>query len=229
MVTTELTQTDHDAGITVAADHTARSGAGSIGTGPDGLSAKFSELVRACQIAPNDPIIAVGDLDAHFVAALVRAGHRDLTVLHPSKEALGGLREALGDLEAEVVLTEADPLQFEPHRRYALWNDRRFFHRLTHPDDRQRYVEIVHEALRPEGHLIISTFGPAGPAEDSGVLVERYSAARLAAELGRQFELVDEGLELHPAVHGAQHQLLHSRFRRRTPHWPSGPRNGAVR
>jgi len=57
----------------------------------------------------------------------------------------------LGDLEADVMLTEADPLQFEVRRGYALWNDRRFFHRLTHPGDRQRYVEIVHDALRPEG------------------------------------------------------------------------------
>jgi SAM-dependent methyltransferase len=229
MVSRERTQANNDAGITGAVAHTAGSGAHSVGMDPDSLSAKSFEFVRACQLGPNDPIIAVGDLDPHFLAALVRAGHRDLTVLHPSMEALEGLREALGDLESEVMLTEADPLQFEPNRRYALWNDRRFFHRLTHPDDRQRYVEIVHEALRPEGHLIISTFGPEGPAEDSGVPVERYSAARLAAELGRQFELVEDGFELHPAVAGGQHQLLHSRFRRRTPHWPSEPRNGAVR
>jgi SAM-dependent methyltransferase len=220
MTRVERTHADTDADIIGADAHTARSYARGVGTEPSSLSVKSFELIRACGLAPEDPIIAVGDVDAHLLAALMGVGHRDLTVLHPSKEALEGLGQALGDLAGEVILIEADPLRFQPHRRYALWQDRGFFHCLTHPDDRQRYVEVVQYALRPEGHLIISAFGPEGPAEDSGVPVERYSASKLAGELGHQFELAEEGLELHPLTQGGYKQLLHCRFRRHAPRWP---------
>ena len=220
MTGAERTHADTDAGITGADAHTAQSYARGVGTDPSSLTVKSLELIRACGLAPEDPIIAVGDMDAHLLAALLDVGHRDLTVLHPSKEALEGLRQALGDLAGEVILIAADPLQFQPHRRYALWQDRGFFHYLMHPDDRQRYVEVVQYALRPEGHLIISAFGPEGPAQDSGVPVERYSASKLAGELGRPFELTAEGLELHPLAGGGYQQLLHCRFRRHAPRWP---------
>lgn len=220
MATVERTHADTNARITGPDIHTARSGTCGAAIDPRSPTVKSFELIRACGLGLHDPIITVGDVDAHLVAALLGIGHRDLTVVHPSMEALEGLRQALGDLEGEVILIEADPLWFQPHRRYALWQDRGFFHSLTHPDDRQRYVEVVQYALRPEGHLVISACGPEGPAEDRGVPVERYTAARLAAELGRQFELAEEGLELHPLPHGGYHQLLHCHFRRHAPHWP---------
>lgn len=223
MATVERTQVETDARIT-GSRALNRGEAPGVGADASSLTVKSFELIRACGLAPDDPIVAVGDVDAHLIAALLDVGHRDLTVLHPSMEALEALRQALGDLEGEVILTEADPLQFQPHRRYALWQDRGFFHRLTHPDDRQRYVEVVQYALRPEGHLVISASGPEGPTEDRGLPLERYSAPRLAAELGRQFELSEEGLELHPLPHGGYHQLLHCHFRRHAPHWPAPPR-----
>jgi SAM-dependent methyltransferase len=204
-----------------AAEHS-QSDAGSRMTGLDvrGPTVKSLELIRACRLGPDDPIIAVGDLDAHLVTQLFAAGFEDLTVLHPSVEALERLREVLGHLGSEITLLEADPLRFQPHRRYALWHDRGLFHRLTHAEDRQRYVEVVQQALRPEGHLVICAVGPDGPEQYEGAPVARYSASRLAAELGRQFELTEHGLAIHPALGGENHQLLHCRFRRHAPRWP---------
>jgi len=191
-------------------------------SGSGSPSAKSVELIRACRLSPDDPIIGVGDVDAHLVAALVGAGHRDLTILHPSVEALEKLREALGDLARDVTLMEADALEFHPDRRYALWHDRGYFDRLTHADDRQRYIETVQYALRPEGHLVISASGPEAPEERGGMPVVRFSADRLAEALGYQFELAEHGLALHPAEGGKSRQLLHCRFRRLAPRWPHG-------
>lgn len=199
-----------------------RSVAGSTGRviDPGSPTARSLELIRACRIGPDDPIIAVGEVDPALVEALLGAGHRDLTVLHPSEEELEALRGALGDLVQEVRLLNEEALQFHPERHYALWHDRGYFDCLTHPDDRQRYVETVQYALRPEGHLVISAYGPGAPERRAGLAVTRFSADRLAAALGRQFELAEHSLATHPARGGESHQLLHCRFRRHAPHWP---------
>ena len=179
-------------------------------TDSSGPAARSLELIRACRLAPADPIIAVGEVDSELVAALLSAGQRDLTILHPSVEVLEKLRAALGEPARDVTLMEADALQFRPDRRYALWHDRGYFDRLTHPDDRQQYVEIVQYALRPEGHLVISASGPEAPEQRGGVPVVRFSAEQLA----------EHGLALHRAERGGGEQLLHCRFRRHVPRWP---------
>jgi SAM-dependent methyltransferase len=178
------------------------------------------ELIRACGLRPEDPIIFVGEADAPLLSALLDLGHRDVTVIDSSPQALEALRAAFRTLERQVKLIQKQVLEFRPDRRYALWHDRGFFHRLTHPDDRGQYVEVVQQALRPDGHLVIATCGPQGPEQAAGVPVMRYSAETLAAELGRQFELAEHGLVLHPSPVGEGTQLLQCRFRRRAPHWP---------
>jgi hypothetical protein len=175
------------------------------------------DLIRACRIGPEGPIITVDDVDPQLLVALRLLGHEDLTVLHPSLEALQKLREALGDLERQVLLIERDVLSFQPRRRYALWHDSGFFHRLRHAEDRQQYVQLMQFALRPEGHLIISTSGPEEEERDNGGPVERYSASLLVAELGRQFELEEHAIAMHTDEHGRSHELLHCRFQRHAP------------
>jgi hypothetical protein len=95
----------------------------------------------------------------------------------------------LGDRASRVTLIEHEVIGFHAQRRYALWHDREVFHFLTHAEERQQYVEALGEALRPGGHLVITTFGPDGPQEYGGVRVTRYSARTLAEQLGSQFEL----------------------------------------
>ncbi len=178
------------------------------------------ELIRACRLAPEDPIILVGEADPPLLDALLGLGHRDLTVVESSPQALEALRSALRALEPDVTLLEQSVLEFRPERRYALWHDRGFFHRLMHPDDRAQYVEVVQQSLKPEGHLVIATSGPEGCELAGDEPVMRYSAERLASELGRQFELAEHGIALHPGARGGDSQLLHCRFRRHAPHWP---------
>lgn len=189
---------------------------------PGSATVKCLELIAACRLEPDDPIVSVGDIDAQLIGGLLAAGHRDVTVLHPAAEALEALRGALGAFEREVDLLETDVLDFQPRRRYALWHDRGLFECLPIPEDRQRYVEVLQQALRPEGHFVICAFGPEkSPEREGSVRAVRYSASGLAGELGRQFELTEHGLTLHPTADGGARQLLHCRFKRHAPHWPS--------
>lgn len=197
-------------------------GAGARLAGDDarGTTVKSLELIRACRLGADEPIITVGEVDMHLVNALLMAGYGDLTVLHPSVDALDEVRRVLPHIEHRLILVPTDALGFHPKRRYALWHDRGLFHFLTHPEERQRYVEIVQQALRPEGHLVICAFGPDGPLQYHGVPIARYSASRLAEEFAGQFELAEHGLAVHPAPSGENHQLVHCRFQRHAPHWP---------
>jgi len=186
-----------------------------------GLQSDSTFLVSACGLQPDDPIIDVGGASSSPVAAWVSAGYRDISVLDEDLEALEALHKRLGEKAQSVTFLQMPVLQFRPHRRYALWHDRGVFHRLVHPDDRQAYVEIVQQALRPEGSLVITTFGPEGPDRYDGAPVVRYSARTLPAELGSQFELAEHSLAVHRLGSSGGQQLLRCRFRRHAPQWPS--------
>jgi 2-polyprenyl-3-methyl-5-hydroxy-6-metoxy-1,4-benzoquinol methylase len=181
----------------------------------DTQAAKSFELIRACGLRADEPLIDVSGGSPQLIRSLLEAGFRDVTVLNASYDVLEALREHDGG--SRVTLIARDVIGFHPRRRYALWHDRGVFHLLIHPEERRSYVETAQEALRPEGHLVIATFGPEGPSEYQGLPVRPYAAATLAQELGGQFELAEQSLELHRSAGGELHQYLHCRFRRHAP------------
>ncbi len=183
----------------------------------EALPAKSLEQIRATGVRPQEPLIDVGGGASFLIEALLDAGHRDLTVLDISSEVLERLRSRLGARTPAVTLLQRDVTAFRPERRYALWHDRAVFHFLIDRGDRERYVAALKQALRPDGHLIIATFGPDGPQRCSGLPVQRYDAATLAAELGGSFTLVGSSLDVHRTPAGATQQFLYCRFRAAQP------------
>jgi hypothetical protein len=67
----------------------------------------------------------------------------------------------------------------------------------------------VAEAVRPGGHVIVSTFGPEGPAQCSGLEVMRYDAEALHEQFGARFQLVESSRELHATPFGSTQQFLY--------------------
>lgn len=170
------------------------------------------ELICSAGIALTDPIIDVGGGASFLVDDLLEAGYRDLTVLDVSATVLGKLRERLGAKAPGVTLLHQDVTAFEPERRYAIWHDRAVFHFLIERTDRERYLHALGRALRPDGQLVIATFGPSGPERCSGLPTLRYDSAALAAELGPEFTLLDSSLSLHRTPWNAPQQFLYCRF-----------------
>jgi trans-aconitate methyltransferase len=175
---------------------------------------KSLELIRATGVLPADPIIDVGGGASYLIDKLLEAGHRDLTVLDVSAEVLQKLRERLGAQSTGVALLQQDVTTFQPPRRYELWHDRAVFHFLSRREDREHYVEALRQALSPNGHVIIATFGPSGPQRCSGLATMRYDANALAAELGSSFRLVDSSLSVHRTPSNQEQQFLYCRFDR---------------
>lgn len=178
--------------------------------------AKSLELIRATDVHTADPIIDVGGGASLLVDELLAAGYSDLSVLDISASVLAKLRTRLGPAALGVTLLHADVTAFRAERQYALWHDRAVFHFLLGEEERQRYLDALHQGVRPGGHVIMATFGPSGPERCSGLATRRYDAAALAAELGAGFALVQSALLIHRTPADVQQQFLYCWFNRRS-------------
>jgi 2-polyprenyl-3-methyl-5-hydroxy-6-metoxy-1,4-benzoquinol methylase len=156
------------------------------------LDTSLALVERTC-VGHSSAIIDVGGGESTLADDLLSRGYRDLTVLDISKTAI--------DVSKKRV--ELGPAA------YDVWHDRAVFHFLTAMHQRIAYVRQVANAVRPGGHVIVSTFGPAGPRQCSGLDVMRYDANSLHAQFGVQFRLVESSQELHQTPFGTTQQFLY--------------------
>ena len=96
-----------------------------------------------------------------------------------------------------------------PPQSFDVWHDRAVFHFLVDPLLRRRYVESVLNAVKPSGYVIVSAFGPQGPAKCSGLDVMRYDAEALHREFGRSFRIEEHSTEIHRTPWGAAQQFVY--------------------
>jgi trans-aconitate methyltransferase len=174
------------------------------------------EMIDHARADPAAPVIDVGGGASPLAGCLLAAGFADVTVLDISTAALEQAKEGLSEDARRVHWVEADVTRFVPDRTYALWHDRAVFHFLTDPEDRRRYANVLHAALRPGGQAIVATFAPGGPTKCSGLDIVQYSAGELADELGDDMELCEERVEYHATPAGKEQKFGFYRFRRRT-------------
>jgi SAM-dependent methyltransferase len=173
------------------------------------------EMIDHAGANPTAPVIDIGGGASPLAGCLLAAGFADVTVLDISAVALEQAKESLAEDAGRVHWIEADITRYVPDRTYALWHDRAAFHFLTDPEDRRRYVDVLHAALRHGGQAIIATFAPEGPTKCSGLDIVQYSAGDLATELGADMELCEERVEYHATPSGAEQKFGFYRFRRR--------------
>jgi hypothetical protein len=155
-------------------------------------------LIERTGVPKDAPVLDVGGGLSRLPESLLAAGHRDITVLDISGEAIRRLlaRQAdhapgEGRVEGPVKGIVADITRWRPRRSYAIWHDRAVLHFLTGEADRIAYRDTLLAALRPQGHAIIATFAPSGPERCSGLPVRRYDAQALGLLLGEGFALRD--------------------------------------
>jgi 2-polyprenyl-3-methyl-5-hydroxy-6-metoxy-1,4-benzoquinol methylase len=155
-------------------------------------------------------IIDVGGGASTLVDDLIGRGYRNITVLDISLAAIEVAKERLGEASESVQWLRADVTQADlPAHSYNVWHDRAVFHFLTKPEERLAYVRNVALAVKPGGHVIVSTFGPEGPNKCSGLDVMRYDAESLHEQFGRRFRLVESSKELHDTPFGTTQQFLY--------------------
>jgi 2-polyprenyl-3-methyl-5-hydroxy-6-metoxy-1,4-benzoquinol methylase len=160
------------------------------------------------------PIIDIGAGTSCLVDSLLAVGYRDLTALDISKTAIERHRGRLGAAGNGVDWIVADVTRWRPSRRWDVWHDRAVLHFLTNAADQDAYIAALSSALRPGGTAIIATFALDGPEKCSGLPVQRYSGATLAARLGPGFRLVSETPEEHVTPRGAVQAFMYACLRR---------------
>lgn len=174
------------------------------------------ELIRRSGVRNDEAIVDVGGGASVLVDVLCEEGFRNLSVLDISGIALAGAQQRLGDLAETIEWFESDITEFDPPHAFTLWHDRAVFHFLTDESDRRKYVNVLKRALRPGGHLIIAAFAIGGPEQCSGLQVVQYDSSRLKAELGEEFELVEERDEVHITPANKEQRFTYFRFVRKT-------------
>jgi SAM-dependent methyltransferase len=154
-------------------------------------------LILAAVPDRSTAIVDIGCGTSSLLADLHAAGYRELTGLDISVVAVDRERRRLGAAAGEMDWVVEEVTVWRPARRYGLWHDRAVFHFLIEPAAQDAYVGSLHAALEPAGKAVISTFAADGPERCSGLPVQRYSPASLAALLGAGFRLIDEAREEH--------------------------------
>lgn len=167
-------------------------------------------LIERTGANPSSAIIDVGAGESTLADDLLSLGFRNITVLDISetaidvcKKRIGAAAELVRWILADVTLAELEPAE------YDIWHDRAVFHFLTTLDQRAAYVSNVARSVKRGGHVIVSTFGPEGPAKCSGLDVIRYDAESLHGQFGGRFRLVESSKALHHTPFGTTQQFLY--------------------
>ncbi len=155
-------------------------------------------------------IIDVGGGASTLVDDLLAGGYCALSVLDISATALKTTQTRLGTAADQVRWLVGDITTLDlPTQAFDVWHDRAVFHFLTSPEQRAAYVRQVLHAVKPGGHVIVSTFAEDGPLQCSGLPVMRYSADGLHAEFGAPFELVRHEQEEHRTPAGGIQKFVY--------------------
>ena len=187
---------------------------------PDSVSwyqptaARSLTLLREGGLGPQSAVIDVGGGASRLVDALLDEPVGSITVMDLSEAALDLARQRLGERTREVTWLVGDITKVSlPAQAYDLWHDRAVFHFMTTPESRQAYLQRLQHALRPGGHVVMSTFAEDGPERCSGLSVQRYSRQELMHALGPRFVLLAHERELHTTPSGAQQAFNHALLR----------------
>jgi SAM-dependent methyltransferase len=172
-------------------------------------------LIRRTIPDRSAAVIDVGGGASTLVDGLLADGYTRVTVLDVSGSALARASARLETVGDRVTWVEGDILQAHlPGSEFDLWHDRAAFHFLTEPVDRRRYVDQLTGAVRPGGHVVLSTFAGNGPSRCSGLDVVRYEPSELQAQVGSAFQLLESHREDHSTPGGTSQAFIYCLFRK---------------
>jgi SAM-dependent methyltransferase len=172
------------------------------------------KLIESSGVGKDAGVIDVGGGASVLVDCLLDAGYNQLAVLDISAAALEHARRRLGERADAVEWLEVDVTTFQTARQFSLWHDRAVFHFLTDKADRQKYVQTLKQTLASDGHIIIASFAIDGPLKCSGLEVARYDAPAIGAELGDEFQLLEQADETHVTPWATEQKFTYFHFKR---------------
>ena len=173
------------------------------------------KMILRTGVEKDAAIIDVGGGGSTLADDLLDNGFADVSVLDISETAIAKSKERLGNRSERIDWIEADITDVVlPEDHFDVWHDRAVFHFLTDAEDRRKYVDLVTRSLKVGGHIIVASFGLAGPQKCSGLDVVRYSPESMHGEFGDEFRLVKSVDESHETPFGTTQEFVYCYCRR---------------
>jgi len=147
-------------------------------------------IIKRFNLPMDAAIIDIGGGDSLLVDYLLLMGYTNITVLDISAKAIERAQARLGEKAQMVTWLVQDVLDFTTTQQYDLWHDRAAFHFFTDINEQERYLDSVHQYLKPNGYLVLSTFSTEGPETCSGLPVQQYSENSLSKLFNKYFEKI---------------------------------------
>lgn len=172
---------------------------------------KSLEIIDGLGLPAGSRAIDVGSGTSTLLDSLIERGFSKVTANDLSGVALEKVAARLGDNAklAEFIVGDITKVELVPNA-YDLWHDRAVFHFLLDPEARRAYIRQVLSALRPDGRIIVATFGPQGPEQCSGLDVARYDQDSLHSAFGLDmFEKLGHAGELHETPWGTEQEFVY--------------------
>lgn len=162
------------------------------------------QLIKNTGFGTDARIIDVGGGASTLADHLCAEAYTHITVLDISSNALKHTQQRLGPLSDKIEWIISDITEYQATKVFDIWHDRAVFHFLTDQQDRNKYVTGLKQSLRPGGHCIVAAFAIGGPARCSGLDIVQYDAEKLSAELGIEFQLLEQLSETHNTPSNAE-------------------------
>ena len=173
------------------------------------LDRSLGFLDRA-RLRTDAAILDVGGGTSTLVDDLLQRGFTRVTVLDLSRAAIEQAKARLGLAAKRVEWIVGDVTEIElPEHAFDFWHDRAVFHFLVDEEARRRYVAQVRRALKPNGHIVVATFGPGGPEKCSGLPVARYTAEGIHDQFGGEFQRTGSEHEVHKTPWGSEQEFVY--------------------
>ena len=152
------------------------------------------QLIQKCRLSKDARILNVGVGTSTLIDELLNFGYHNVIASDLSGTALEKLQKRLGSKKNKVQWVVDDltnPISLSEIEPVDLWHDRAVLHFFTTVAEQNTYFSLLKKIIKPNGHVLISTFNSEGATKCSGLKVYRYDKELLKDKLGVDFKLVE--------------------------------------
>lgn len=152
------------------------------------------ELIEASNLPKEALFFNAGAGATTLISELLAKGYGNIVVNDISAAALTELKSQLPapmNATVQFVLDDlTNPSKLLKLKNVDLWHDRAVLHFFTEEKQQKAYFDMLKDAVKPKGFVILAEFNLEGAKKCSGLDVFNYNEEMLQERLGTDFVLL---------------------------------------
>jgi len=176
------------------------------------------ELISACNLPKDAQIFNAGVGAATLIELLLNKGYTNIIVNDISSAALTELKNNLKEHKHSQVQFIADdltnPSELLKLKNVDLWHDRAVLHFFTTEKQQKVYFDLIRQAIKPTGFVILAEFNLEGAKKCSGLDIVNYNEEMLQERLGTDFKLLKSFNYTYTQPSGGLREYVYTLFQR---------------